>query len=235
MVLFHEMVALGREGRYREALARLDDLRQPVEAAEAIQHGLLPPDPEWVTRDQRGLSAWRLHFTELAERSDGRLGRRRLLGPEQAGFRTDAHDEGLGAQWQRDDVAEGLEWKPIGVTRDWSQSGYRDADGYAFPGPAWYRFRFALPADADAGAARLYVPMVYAEKTWIWVNGQLVFSPTSPIDRYAADMDVSGWLRPGAPNTITFRMVGTRDRTQHHGLGDRWLLYTPVAAPGKGS
>ena len=113
------------------------------------------------------------------------------------------------------------------MTTDWSQGGYRDADGYAYDGLGWYRFSVTLPRTEPDGPARLYVPLVYAEKLWVWANGQLVHSPTDELNRYGTDIDVSRWLRPGEENTFTFRMTGTWDRTQRHGLGDRWLLWTP--------
>ena len=43
--------------------------------------------------------------------------------------------------------------------------------------------------------------------------------------REGIDIDVTRWLKPGAANTFTYRMIGTRDRTLHYGLVDRPLLW----------
>ncbi len=227
MTTHNAMVTRVHEGRYREALTQLERLSLPIEAAEAIQPGLLPPEPQWVVDSDRGLSTWRRYIEALAERDGGGLGRRLALGPGTGGFRTDRHDEGLFEQWHLDEVAAELEWNPIPVTTDWTQSGYRDDRGYAYPGLGWYRFSVPVPETAAGAPARLYVPLVYADKLWVWANGQLVHSPTDELHRYGTDIDVSRWLRPGEENSFTFRMSGTWDRAQRHGLGDRWLLWSP--------
>ena len=227
MTTHNAMVTRVHEGRYREALAELERLSLPVEAAEAIQPGLLPPEPQWVIDSDRGLSTWRRYIEALAERDGGGLGRRLALGPATGGFLTDRHNEGLFEQWHLDEVAADLEWDEIPVTTDWTQSGYRDAEGYAYDGLGWYRFTVPVPRAEAGAAARLYLPLVYADRLWVWANGQLVHSPTDEWNRYGTDIDVSRWLRPGEENSFTFRMSGTWDRAQRHGLGDRWLLWTP--------
>ena len=227
MTTHNAMVTRVHEGRYREALAELERLSLPVEAAEAIQPGLLPPEPQWVIDSDRGLSTWRRYIEALAERDGGGLGRRLALGPATAGFLTDRNNEGLFEQWHLDEVAADLEWDEIPVTTDWTQSGYRDAEGYAYDGLGWYRFTVPVPRAEAGAAARLYLPLVYADRLWVWANGQLVHSPTDEWNRYGTDIDVSRWLRPGEENSFTLRMSGTWDRAQRHGLGDRWLLWTP--------
>ncbi len=227
MVTYHEMVILLQEGRYGDAMARLEALNLPVEAARSIQPGLLPPDPDWVLDDDRGLNSWRLYIDAFAQRDGGALGRKILLGPATAQFRTDVHDEGLFEQWHLDAVATRLGWDRIPVTRDWTQSGYRDAEGYAYSGLGWYRFAMAVPQLPQGAVAQLYIPLVYAGKLWVWANGHLVHSPTDELHRFGTDIDVSRWLEPGQENSFTFRMVGTWDRAQRHGLADRWLLWSP--------
>ena len=228
MTTHHAMVARVHEGRYREALEQLEGLSRPVEAAEAIQPGLLPPEPQWVQDSEyRGVSTWRLYIEALAERDGGGLGRRLALGPAAAGFRADRHDEGLFEQWHLDEVAGQLEWDPIPVTADWTQGGYRDDGGYAYSGLGWYRFSAPVPQMEAGAPARLYLPLVYARKMWVWANGQLVHSPTDELNRYGTDIDVTRWVRPGRENSFTFRMSGSWDSAQRHGLGDRWLLWSP--------
>ena len=227
MTTHNAMVTRVHEGRYREALAELERLSLPVEAAEAIQPGLLPPEPQWVMDSDRGLSTWRRYIEALVERDGGGLGRRLALGPATAGFRTDRSNEGLFEQWHLDEVAADLEWQPIPVTTDWTQGGHVDSEGYAYSGLGWYRFSASVPRAGPGAPARLYVPLVYADKMWVWANGHLVHSPTDELHRYGTDIDVSRRLRPGEENSFTFRMTGTWDRAQRHGLGDRWLLWTP--------
>ena len=80
---------------------------------------------------------------------------------------------------------------------------------------------------SQVNGAKLYIPLVYADKLWVWANGQLVHSPTDELMRYGTDIDVTRWIRPGQENSFTFRMIGTWDRAQRYGLADRWLLWSP--------
>jgi hypothetical protein len=230
MMTHHEMIFQLHQGNYSDAMAQLGKLHAAVEAAQRIQPGLMPPDPDWVIKRGSGLESWRRYIDRLSQRSDGDLGSRIALGPETGQFRTDVHDEGLFEQWHLDGVASELEWTSIPVTTDWSQSGYRDEQGYAYDELGWYRFTVPVAQWPQGKEAKLYVPLVYATKLWVWANGHLVHSPTDELVRYGTDIDVSRWLKPGQENSFTFRMSGTWDRAQRYGLADRWLLWSPTGS-----
>ena len=233
MVSYNEMIEQLHRGRYDAAMDQLEKLHAAVEATQKIQPGLMPPDPDWVIERGSGLESWNRYINRLSQRSGGDLGSLIALGPETGQFRTDRHDEGLFEQWHHDEVATTLEWDSIPVTTDWTQSGYRDDEGYAYDGLGWYRFTVHV-SESQADGAKLYVPLVYADKLWVWANGQLVHSPTDELVRFGTDMDVTRWIRPGQENSFTFRMIGTWDRAQRYGLADRWLLWSPADQAGGG-
>jgi len=230
MMTYQQMMALERDGQYRQALLTYDKLPQVAAVAEAIQPGLLPAVAEWDKEE--GESTIQRYLTALAERSDGKLGRRLALAPREAQFRTDPHNEGFYLQWQRDDVAEKMTWDTILLTHDWSQQGYRDAQGRGYEGYAWYRFTVDVPKLAGNETAYLYIapsdrgqPGIIAERVWLWVNGHLAWSPTHKRLGKTPDLDITRWLKPGAKNSVTFYMYSVGARSQHFGLMDRPLFW----------
>lgn len=236
--------ALENQGKYAEALAESDKLPALIAAAQAIQPGLLPPDPKWVLDRGDSFAFLRGRLQSIVERTGGARGD--LLGraPVVAQFQRDPKNLGLFEQWQREAVASQARWEPIDLTKDWGLNGHRDEQGYAYDGIGWYRMKFPIKKPAT-GRAQLVVPLIFAEKSWIWVNGQLVCSPsnltadpkTGPSPGKAARtnsrgyislaVDIHDQLKPDAENTITFRLQGTVERTQHRGLGAVPFVWAP--------
>lgn len=232
-------------GDYMGALAELEKLPRLTADAEAIQKGLLPPDPDWVLKEGSGIEALRATLGTLILHTDGKHGEPLALAPETARFLRDPRNIGLYEQWQRDDVADVMQWETIDVTRDWGQNGHRDRQGYAFDDIGWYRIVMPV-SKSSGGRAQLLVPLVFAEKMWVWINGQLVYTPTTPnvdagrepgpgmarwVNRrgYASlALDIQDCLKPGAENTFTFRLSGSLDRVHHRGLADRPLVWAPL-------
>jgi len=236
--------ALEHQGKYAAALVELEKLPKLITEAEGIQKGLLPPDPGWVLNEGNGLNYPRAYLTALADRADGKLGELLALAPATAQFLEDPRNIGLYEQWQREDVAKAAIWEPISLTKDWGQNGHRDAQGYAYDGIGWYRI--VMPVKKPTGGrAQLVVPLVFADKVWIWLNGQMIFSPTMPLNDPKAGpapgkavwtnmrgyvslaVDIQDHLKPGAENTFIFRMTGSLDRVHHRGLADRPLVWAP--------
>jgi len=235
--------ALEHQGKYAAALVELDKMPKLIAEAEGIQKGLLPPDPGWVLNEGRGFNHLKNYLTMLADSADGKLGELLALAPEKAQFMKDPTNIGLYDEWMRDG-AKAVKWESIDLTRDWSLNGYRDAEGYAYDGIGWYRIAMKVKKPA-AGRAQLLLPLVYAEKLWIWLNGEMVYSPTMPLNDYNAGpapgravllnnrggvtlaLDIQDHLKPGAENVFTFRMTGSQVRTQHRGFADRPLVWAP--------
>ena len=236
MMTYQEILTLERDGQYTQALHTYEKLAPAAEVAEAIQPGLLPAVDAW-SKDE-GESTLQRYLAALADRADGKLGRRLALAPREAQFRTDPHNEGFYLQWQRDDVAEKEKWDTILLTHDWAQQGYRDAQGRGYEGYAWYRCLIDVPKLAAGETAYLYIapsdrgqPGLIAERAWIWVNGHLVASPTQKLPANAPDIDITRWLKPGAKNSVTFYLYSVGKRSQHFGLMDRPLIWAkPKAA-----
>jgi len=226
MLAWHKTWALHTAGDYAAARASVEERVGPVERVEAIQPGLLPPDPGWVLNENRSLNWWRLYTDAHLHRADGTLGSRIGIAPERASFKIDPKNVGLYEQWHINSVAEKVEWDSIPLTRDWTTAGYADEQGYGYDGLGWYRFSVDVPKSVNPakGAVKLFTPNVFATQLWIWCNGHLVFSPTSERDRLL-DVDVTKWIEPGKANVFTYRMIGTPDRMEHRGLRDRPLLW----------
>lgn len=248
MSAYLDIHALAREGRFAEALRKADDLAPLMAEAEAIQPGLLPPDPNWVLNEGNGLASLTNALAAWAARAGGALGDVLGRAPEHAGFLKDPGNIGLFEQWQRPEVGSRLAWDSVSLDRDWGLNGYRDGQGYAYDGVGWYRVVIPVPSDWR-GRARLLAPLVFAEQAWIWVNGRLVFSPTriggdpvsgpSPgkavmMDRRgygSIEVDVQDLLVRGADNVVTFRIKGSRVRTQHRGLAARPWIWAARSVP----
>jgi hypothetical protein len=178
MITYSHVYTLQHDGKYSEALTTLETLPKLIEAAQKIQPGLLPPDVQWMLDSGMNFLHLKKHLTGLAERVGGEKGE--LLGraPRKAEFLPDPKNIGQFEQWQRVEVAEKLKWNPIELTRHWGLNGYRDEQGYAYDGIGWYRLKMKVKKP-NQGRAQLHVPVIHAEKVWIWVNGQLVASPTT--------------------------------------------------------
>jgi hypothetical protein len=244
MTQYSRVYALQHEGKYSEALAVFETLPKLIDEAQAIQPGLMPPDVKWIADEGLGYVHLKNRLAKLADRASGEKGE--LLGraPAQAQFLPDPKNVGLFEQWQREDVGSKLKWNPIDLRRDWGLNGYRDNEGYAYDGIGWYRMALRVKKPTQ-GRAQLTVPLVFAEKIWIWVNGQLVASPTNmEADRKTGptpgqavrindrgyvwlDIDIHDQLRANADNTITFRLMGTLERAQHRGIAEIPFVWVP--------
>ena len=246
MTTYLNVYSLYHAGRFAEARAEIEKLPPFIDAAQQVQPGLLPPLPDWVLAGKDGINYLRTHMGGVADRAGGELGDLLALAPETAQFRTDPHNEGLFEQWQRDDVADQLKWDEIPITRPWHLSGYVDDNGYVYDGLGWYRFKLAAFKPTGRNA-HLLVPLVYAETLWIWVNGQLVYSPanlppdgpdattpqpgravvTSRRGGLSVLVDVGKHLLPDRENTFTCRMAGSDNRMQRRGIVERPLVWSP--------
>jgi len=241
MTDYLRVYTLQHEGKYTEALAVLDTLPKTLEEADSIHKGMLPPD---TVEANQGLANLRCRLAPLAERVGGNTGE--LLGraPTTAQFLPDPKNIGLYDQWQREEIGARQKWLPINLTRSWGVDGFRDAQGYAYDGIGWYRIAMHIKKP-EKGRAQLTVPMFFAEKTWVWVNGYLVSSPSqttggrnaSPTPGRSVqgnsrgfmslNVDIHDQLRPDAENIITFRMQGTLERTQHRGIAEVPFVWEP--------
>lgn len=242
MTAYLRAYTLQHAGKYREALSTLEALPQAMAAAQAIQPGLLPPDVQSMQDEGQSLSHLKARLTSLADRADGDLGE--LLGraPARAQFLMDPKNIGLFEQWQREDVGARQKWQPIDLTRDWGLNGHRDEQGDAYDGIGWYRIALHINKPTQ-GRAQLAVPLVFAAKVWVWVNGHLVCSPSnSTADRKTGPtpgravlvnqrgyvslaVDIHDQMRP--ENTITFRLEGTMERTEHRGIAEIPFVWAP--------
>jgi len=244
MTTYLRVYTLQHEGKYGEALTLLETLPKFIAEAQAVQPGLLPPDVQWIQNDKLGFVDLKNHLTSLAERAGGAKGE--LLGraSAQAQFLQDPKNIGLFEQWQREDVGSKAKWQMIDLTRHWGLNGHRDGQGDTYAGIGWYRMTLRAKKPAQ-GRAQLAVPLVFAEKIWIWVNGHLVASPTNmtadsktgatPGNAVRVNnrgyvslmVDIQDQFRPNADNTITFRLQGTLERVQHRGFGEVPFIWAP--------
>jgi hypothetical protein len=245
LIAYHSAFTALREGDFSKGLQSAESLKKIVSSFTALQPDLFPPDPGWVLSDRQGYQYLLDRLTELKDRSQGPLGT--LLGqsPLQVSFKTDPHQDGFFAQWHRDDVARSLKWDSIDLHQDWSLNGYRDDRAYPFDGWGWYRIPIQAAKPPKGARVFLFVPELYAEKAWIWANGQLVFSPpdlalntpTNPTGRVWAvnrrgagtlSIELTRGFQPGRDNEFVFLVNGTLDRSQHRGLVGRPFIW---AAP----
>jgi len=233
MTAYLNISTLKGQGKYAEAQREMEKLPALITEAENMQQGLLPPDPAWVLDGGSGFNSIKIYLETLVAQADGKNGERLALAPEQAQFLEDPRNIGVFEQWQREEVAEKLDWQPISLLKDWGLNGFHDEQFYPYDGIGWYRLVMTVKKPA-AGRAHFCAPRIDARKLWIWVNGQLVFSPTTPLvrppdapapgsavfSRGWLDFDVADYLLPNAENTFTFRMIG-------RGILDRPYIWAP--------
>ena len=244
MTAYLRAYTLQHEGKYREALTLVDTLPKALAEAQTIQKGLLPPDPDWVLKEGFSLADLQTHLKWQADRAGGQLGD--LLGraPAKAQFLQDPKNIGLFEQWQRDDIGAKQKWQPIDLTRHWGLNGQRDTTGGDYEGIGWYRIAIPIKQPGK-GRAQLVMPLVFTERAWVWVNGQLVASPTNmtadektgPVPGKGVldnnrgyvtlSVDIQDQLRPNAANTVVVRLIGTFDRTQRRGIAEVPFVWAP--------
>jgi len=245
MTTYLNIFELKHQGKYAQALKQCDKLSALIEEVQTMQQGLMPDDPGWVLNGGSGINALKWHLAMQVERTDGDRGQLLGMAPVRAGFRADAGDVGIFEQWQRPEVGAKLTWYPIDLRKDWGLNGFRDEEMAIFDGYGWYQIAF--PVDTHpAGRAQLVVPMVNAKKLWIWVNGALAYSPTTPLvkptepapdgaaQQYAKRgnvwlcLDVQDYIKPAAENVFTFRMSGSSVWTRQRGICERPYVWAPV-------
>jgi len=245
MTAYLTAFTLKGQGKYAEALREAEKLPPLIDEAEKLQRGLLPADPQWVLSGGLGFNSLKDYLALQVERTDGVNGQLLALAPEQAQFLKDPQDIGIFAQWQRDDVAPTLKWEPIDLLRDWGLNGYRDEGKYTYAGLGWYRIVMPVPRPA-LGRAQLVLPHYYASKMWIWVNGALAYSPTTPRtkppnaippggampinagDFHWLAVDIQDHLRPDAENSFVFRVLHNSVGSLQRGLADRPYVWAPL-------
>jgi len=245
MMTYLNVFTLKGQGKFAAAQQELGKLPPLIDRAEKLQRGLLPVDPGWVLAEGDGLNSLKNYLALQVERTDGMHGELLALAPEQAQFREDPEDVGIFEQWQRDDVAPGLKWAPISLLKDWGLNGFRDKEKYTYAGFGWYRIVMPVAKPA-VGRAQLVVPDCKASKMWIWVNGELAYSPTTPRikppDAIPAGsamainsggynwlaVDIQDRLHPGATNSFVFRVLNNNPGTMQRGLADRPYVWAPL-------
>jgi len=87
--------------------------------------------------------------------------------PSQWLFRTDPQDQGRQGGWFRTDADESA-WQAIPVPIAWEQTAVG-----AYDGVAWYRVRFAIPAEVTGKRLVLRFGAV-DEEAWVYLNGEFV-------------------------------------------------------------
>jgi len=245
MTAYLNVYSLKGQGRYAEAQRAFKKLPGLIDTAEAMQRGLLPPDPGWVLDGGSGLNSLKNYLALQIERTDGMHGELLALAPEQAQFRTDPEDIGIFEQWQRDEVAAIQKWSPISLLKGWGLNGFQDQQKYAYAGIGWYRI--VMPVKGPTrGRAQLVIPQLSAQKCWLWVNGSLVLSPTTPrvrppdtpapgsvfsINRGGSNwqsIDIQDYLKPGADNSFVFRVLNASAGSMQRGLTDRPYVWASL-------
>ena len=177
----------------------------------------------WTITDRRDF------FASLADKIAGKRGVLVAMCPTRARFRTDPHDAGRFAGWYKPDFNV-AHWQWIDTTRPFYLQGYIDAQGHPYVGNMWYRLEVAVPQSAAGETVMLNVPMVSTE-AWCWVNGEFVgHRPYQEAYIRPAQMecDVTDAIKPGAVNTIAFRVnTGLCESEAAEGLYSRAFLYAP--------
>jgi hypothetical protein len=195
-------------------------------------------NPFFIWPDEKGFHtgvwAWTIsdrkrYYQSLLDKTAGRTGTLVALGPKQAMFRTDPHDEGIFAGWQQPGFDEGG-WAKVDTTRPFYRQGFDDAHGYPYLGQVWYRLKTNVPAAARGKKVMLYVPAVVTE-AWCWVNGDYAgHRPYKEAYVRPAEMevDVTRFIRPGQTNVIAIRVDTSLSAAQAaDGMLSRAMLYTP--------
>lgn len=168
-------------------------------------------------------------YQSLADKTAGKTGDLVATLPDKVLFRADPHDEGVAAEWYKPTARE-TDWRSLSTAHPYYTQGYEDRQGYPQVGVLWYRFKVEVPRQAKGKKVTLYAPTVNPEG-WCWVNGQYVghrgyreaYERPLPME-----IDVTEAIRPGATNTIVFRINATNcPGWAPEGLMSRPFLYTP--------
>ncbi len=83
-------------------------------------------------------------------------------------FRIDADNKGVERRWQKPELPEPAEWKPMSIGKHWEGLGYPTLDGWA-----WYRITVKLPESWNGQP--VYVCVEGADDHYeLYVNGRLM-------------------------------------------------------------
>jgi len=231
LAAYMDLAGAEAAGDYRAAVAHADRML----ALRGQLHGI---NPFFIWPDEKGYHTgvwyWTItdrkkYYQSLVDKTSGTTGTLLVMAPRHTPFRTDPHDEGIYAGWQKPGP-EGPEWKPIDTTRPFYRQGYDDARGYPYVGHVWYRFHLDVPASAQGKRVMLCVPVVVTE-AWCWVNGQ--YAGHRPYQEAyvrpaAMEIDVTRLIRPGQKNLIALRVDTSLSPAQAaEGMQSRLFLYSP--------
>ncbi len=144
--------------------------------------------------------------------------------PEEARFRTDPHDDGIFERWM-EPAFDDSDWRTMRTTAGWQSQGLRDKQGRPYRGLAWYRTSVEVPATHRRVV--LYAPAIVNE-AWVWVNGSYAGHRPYRVEWFRPhqfEMDVSGMIKPGQKNQITFRVLCNTRLFGVNGIYNRMFLY----------
>jgi hypothetical protein len=161
--------------------------------------------------------------------------------PAAARFRTDVFDDGRYKRWMEPQVDDSR-WQRISTARGWENQRFidekgrpmLDEQGHPYRGIAWYRFDVKLPlpdASSDLGpgpSTWIFIPAI-TDEAWVWVNGGYAGhrAYTAPWFRpHELDMDISKFVKPGAKNQVTVRVLCNYDVFGSNGIYERGFIYT---------
>jgi hypothetical protein len=228
---YMDMAAADAAGDFAAAVAAADRMLVLRGQLHAVNPFFIWPDEKgyhtgvwyWTITDRKK------YYHSLLDKTTGKAGTLLAIAPRQAMFRTDPHEEGIFAGWQRPGLDE-TGWALVDTTRPFYRQGYDDWRGYPYLGHVWYRLKLDLPLGAQGRKVMLCVPVVVTE-AWCWVNGRYAgHRPYQEAYIRPAEMelDVTELLRPGQTNSIAIRVDTSLSAAQAaEGMQSRALLYTP--------
>ncbi len=216
--------AAKRVCHFREAAQRCAHMI----ALKAEMH-TVTPFMGWYPYPAYGVAWEQKRMEDLAQRIEGSKGRLVALLPETARFRLDPHDDGRYAGWFEPAFADSS-WERVRTTAGWETQGHQDREGHPERGIGWYRMSVDVPDSAAGKPVRLLAPAVVSE-VWLWVNGEYAGHRPYlvPWSRpHELDLDVTPYVRPGARNEITLRVLSNFEVFGASGVYERMFLYSPA-------
>jgi hypothetical protein len=173
--------------------------------------------PDWEAKRMR----------KLARKAEGPEGKLITVLPETALVHTDPADDGRYERWQ-DPNFDASSWKRMSTSLGWDTQGFSDATGHSYHGLMWYRINAEAPKAAAGKSVWLYAPAVVNE-AWVWVNGQYAGHRAYKLPWFrpqALELDITPFVKPGAKNLITFRVLNNIDVFGASGIYERMFIYS---------
>lgn len=150
--------------------------------------------------------------------------------PREPAFARDRFNEGVLAEWYAPDFDDRA-WGRKDTFLTWDQQDPpEDAKGHDYDGYGWYRARLEVDKRWTGKPIRLFLGGVINEG-WVWINGQYAGHKPHQLWWHAdhsMNVDVTGLVKPGAPNTIAIRVWNDAEIGC---LYRRGFLYSPTPAP----